>query len=331
MIVVKERTRPLRIAQLEALLRRIPNQHEKVPTIKKELVRRKVGYQGEQSLNYYFRFLNDPQLFLLHDLRLLGTNRSYFQIDTLLVSKSFIAILEIKNYTGSIYFDPDTYQVYRTSATHDDEILTNPLLQIQAQKLQLRDWLTAHNWPLLPIAKLVVFSDPSTKIVSTPTNLQLLKQVVTAPALLSKLESLQSTYSKDYLTDSGLEKLVQQLVHKHVPPACSDVLHDYRISAGTIISGVYCPSCQRPTLTRGVVVGKWFCPDCMIASKHAHLSALEDYFLLLNHRVSTGEIHAFLQTSNRQQAYDLVNKLPLARVGQFRARRYELMYPLHIP
>lgn len=331
MIVLKERTRPVRIAQLEALLRRIPNQHEKVPNIKKELVRRRVGYQGEQSLNYYFSFLNDPQMFLLHDLRLLGSNRTYFQIDTLLVSKSFMAILEVKNYSGSIYFDPDTYQVYRTSTTHDDEILTNPLLQIQAQKLQLREWLTAKNWPLLPIAKLVVFSDPSTKIVSTPNNLQLLKQVVTAPALLSKVESLQSTFSKDYLTDSGLDKLTQQLIHMHVPPPSSDVLHDFRISATTIISGVYCPSCQRPTLTRGVVVGKWFCPDCLISSKHAHLSALEDYFLLLNHRVSTSEIHAFLQTSNRQQAYDLVNKLPLHRVGAFRARRYELMYPLSMP
>lgn len=46
MIVLKERTRPVRIAQLEALLRRIPNQHEKVPNIKKELVVGGLGIKG---------------------------------------------------------------------------------------------------------------------------------------------------------------------------------------------------------------------------------------------------------------------------------------------
>ncbi|MDQ0207023.1 nuclease-related domain-containing protein [Alkalicoccobacillus murimartini] len=329
MAIVKERTGPLRIAQLEALLRRLPSDHEKVPIIQRELVTRRIGYQGEKSLNYYFSFLSDENMYLLHDLRLLGTNGFHFQIDTLLITQSYIAIIEIKNYSGTIYFDPDTHQVFRTSATHDDEILTNPLSQIQIQKVQLKEWLTKQNWPLLPIVKMVVFSDPSTKIVSTPTNLKIINQVTTAPALLSKIEALQSKFSTSHLTKSSLQKLAYQLARSHIVHN-PNILRDYNINERSIICGVYCPSCKKPTLLRGILIGKWFCPICQISSKHAHISALEDYYLLLNKSASSNEIHHFLRTSTRQQAYDLLKHFPLNRFGAYRSRRYELKYPLSL-
>ena len=327
MQVVKERTSPLRIAQLEALLRRLPSEHEKVPIIKKELMKRRIGYQGEKSLTYYFNLITDPNTYLLHDLRLLGPTGYHFQMDTVLVTPSFIAIIEIKNYSGTIYFDPDTHQVFRTSDTHDDEILTNPLSQIQIQKMQLKDWLVEHDWPLLPIVKMVIFSDPSTKIVSTPTNLKTINQVTTAPAFLPKLKALQTALPKTHLTISSLQKLTQQLASMHVPTS-SNILNDFKIDRSSIISGVYCPSCDEPTLIRGMIIGKWFCQSCEVSSKHAHIFALEDYFLLLDKHASSHEIHQFLRTSTRQQAYDLLKNFPLNRFGAFRSRRYELQYPL---
>lgn len=329
MTTVKDRTEPLRMAQLEALIRRLPHTHVKIPHIQEELTRRRIGYQGEKSLHYYFSFLSNEYTYLLHDLRLVGTKGYHFQIDTLLLTPGFLAIIEIKNYTGSIYFDPHTNQVLRSSTLTENELLPNPLLQTNLQKTQLKNWLAHHNCPTLPVLQLVVFSDPTTKIVSTSENAHLLKKVTTAPALLAKVEELQTIYSKPYLPKSEILKLAHHLAAHHTPLQ-TNILKEYNIPRNSIIPGVICPSCIKPTLVRGVIVGKWFCPSCQVASKHAHISALEDYFLLLNKNASSKEIHSFLQTTTRQQAYDLLKPFALTPLGEFRARRYELRYPLPI-
>ncbi|TSB44737.1 nuclease-related domain-containing protein [Alkalicoccobacillus porphyridii] len=328
MTIVKRRTEPLRMAQLEALIRRLPYAHEQIPQIQEELAKQRVGYQGEKSLHYYFSFLSTEQMYLLHDVRLLGTNGYHFQMDTLLLTPGFIAIIEIKNYTGTIYFDPDTHQVTRSTSHSNDELLPNPLLQLNIQKAQLKGWLAQQEWPLVPILQLVVFSDPSTKIISTPKNAHLLKKVSTAPAFLSKIRELQTLYSKTYVLNSELKQLADALAEHHTPLQ-SNILKEFNIKRNSIISGVFCPSCHKPTLVRGVIIGKWFCPECQVSSKHAHINALEDYFLLLNKNVSSLEIHQFLHTATRQQAYDLLKPFSLSPLGgAFRSRRYELRYPL---
>lgn len=46
-MIVKERKIPLSILKLQALLRRLPSPHPKVPVIMKELNKKEAGYRGE--------------------------------------------------------------------------------------------------------------------------------------------------------------------------------------------------------------------------------------------------------------------------------------------
>ncbi len=84
-MIKKERTEPVKIHKLEALLRRLPPSHQKYPLIEKELAMCKAGYRGEQALDFYLEYLPEDDHIIFHDLRLFDT-RYYFQIDTLLVT-----------------------------------------------------------------------------------------------------------------------------------------------------------------------------------------------------------------------------------------------------
>ncbi|MFC0188121.1 hypothetical protein ACFFJY_07460 [Fictibacillus aquaticus] len=58
-MIEKEKALPLKLMQLEALLRRLPFEFEGRQLIEVDLARWKNGYLGEKSLEYYLRFLDE--------------------------------------------------------------------------------------------------------------------------------------------------------------------------------------------------------------------------------------------------------------------------------
>jgi hypothetical protein len=66
-LIAKERTIPLIILILEALLRRLPMSHSKYQQISEELGRRHAGYKGEEHLDFYYRSLPKEKYLIFHD------------------------------------------------------------------------------------------------------------------------------------------------------------------------------------------------------------------------------------------------------------------------
>lgn len=104
-MIVKKRKVPLAIRKLRALTYRLPPNHPKLPLIMNDLKKREAGYKGECSIDFPLSFLEPKSYFIFHDLRLQDQSR-FFQLDTLLISKKFALIIEVKNMAGSLYFDP---------------------------------------------------------------------------------------------------------------------------------------------------------------------------------------------------------------------------------
>ncbi|MFY4775123.1 hypothetical protein [Metabacillus sp. RGM 3146] len=69
-MIIKPRNIPLHIQQLEALLRRLPESHPKRSFIQEDYLKNMAGYRGEQSVDYYFTYLDKDKYYILHDLRL---------------------------------------------------------------------------------------------------------------------------------------------------------------------------------------------------------------------------------------------------------------------
>ncbi|MEK5444453.1 nuclease-related domain-containing protein [Fredinandcohnia sp. FSL W7-1320] len=209
-MIRKVRTVPIIILILEALLQRIPQDHPKRPQIQVELVKRKKGYRGELSLNYYLELIDTPEFLILHDIRLTD-GKSFFQIDTLIITPYFYLILEIKNITGTLYFEDDSNQMIRT-LNNEEEGMHNPILQSLRHSRQFKNWLTQRKLPLLPIEHLVIISDPKTIIKASRPSI--FTKVMHSANLPFTFEKFQNRHTKESLTMKEMKRIAGT-IEKH--------------------------------------------------------------------------------------------------------------------
>jgi len=101
-LLYKERYAPLMLVGLQALIQRLPSSHGKFIDIQEEIRKRAAGFSGEGNFDRHIReFRPSYPYALLHDV-CLKQSGVYFQMDSLLITPSFIIIFEIKNLAGKI-------------------------------------------------------------------------------------------------------------------------------------------------------------------------------------------------------------------------------------
>lgn len=326
-MTLKERVIPWKLQQLRAIERRIAAVPAK---LKEDLNLYESGYRGEQNLDYHLSFLQGEDFEVLHDLRLRGENGFYFQIDCLVVTPHVLVIVEVKNMVGRFQFRDELGQMVRVWRG-EEVVMPNPLNQIWRQQSQLSGWLVARQMPLVSLESLLVFSHPSAVIQSSEPGTQALSKVIYAEGIVPRLEQLKSRYSKTrtFLQPSVKEKLVKLLVENHSPLLFS-VLDTYHIHPTQIQKGVHCPQCQAPFMIRIGRSGKWHCKKCKSKSKHAHIQALEDYYLLFKRTITNAELRDYLGLDSKMAANRILDKLNLQRVYSGRHCYYKLTYPLKL-
>ena len=72
------------------------------------------GYNGECQVDHYLKqiSLEEPYL-ILKELNLKSTNHSYISIDTLIITRKYFCILEIKTIKGTLMFQEHPPQLIR--------------------------------------------------------------------------------------------------------------------------------------------------------------------------------------------------------------------------
>ncbi|WP_203362848.1 nuclease-related domain-containing protein [Bacillus sp. REN10] len=317
-MIVKQRIEPLSLQQLQVLERRLPPHHVKKEAVVDCLTKEAAGYKGEKSLDYPLSLLppNDYQIF--HDLRLFE-QMNYFQLDTLIVTRQFLLILEVKNYYGTLIFDSNFHQMTRL-ADGKEEGFPDPLLQVNRQKEQLKRWLSRHGYEDLPIQTFVVISQPRTIIKASA---QVAERIIHSASLPLKIQQLEMKHPFPIIDFQHLSNLSHQLLNSHCPLR-TDILKKFHISPSELITGVQCPSCSSLPMIRRQ--RKWFCPRCEHTSKDAHLSALKDYSLLIGKIISNRQARDFLQISSEHIAKKLLKSTGLPYSGQTKARKYHLQF-----
>ncbi|MBM7692427.1 hypothetical protein JOC77_001857 [Peribacillus deserti] len=315
-MIVKNRTVPAVILKMEALLRRLNKQHPKRKEIESDLSKRLAGYKGEQSLDYYLNQLPYEDFIIFHDLRLFAAG-CHFQIDTLIISPFFILTIEVKNMSGTLYFDKDYNQLIRT---HNDkeEGFPDPILQSERHRLLLVSWLQLKGFSTLPVENLVIVSNPSTIIKSSPDYVISLERVCHAARLLKRIHEFKEFYNKKMCSPYRLNRLTHLLLKDHIP-LMSDVLSRYKLSEDEVIKGVLCPACHFVMERKQ---RSWHCKSCKLPSKYAHLKALEDYFMLLDSSITNVKFRKFLNIESRHTASNLLSSLKLPSTGKNKGTIY---------
>jgi hypothetical protein len=315
-LILKELREPIRLKQVKALIRRIRKDHHKLPIIEDDLKKRTAGYRGEEELAYYLKYLNENQYYIFYDLRLL--HNQPFQMDTLIISPFFALIIEVKNYSGTLFFDKYSKQLIRISDNKEDGF-PNPLTQVKRQKRQLKLWMEKRKIDFLPIEYLAVISQSKTIMKTTNGNQHIFERIVHADQLLEKIAEFEVKYNKESISKKDIQKINRLLLREHTPHF-PDILQAFGIDSSEIIKGVQCPNCLSFSMIRNF--GTWYCPVCKTQSKSAHQQAIYDYFLLLNSTLTNKECREFLQISSGRIVRNLLTSMNLPCSGTKKARIY---------
>ncbi|QOR66292.1 NERD domain-containing protein [Cytobacillus suaedae] len=312
----------IKILKLEALLRRLPINHEAKSKIQEELAIGKAGEKGEHSLTYHLKFIQGKNYQIVKDIRLRYMDDVFFQMDTLVLSSRLILNLDAKNISGTLFFDRDFEQLIRTTKEGKVDAFLDPILQVKRQELQLQSWLKKHKFPPVPIVPLVLITNPSSIIKADPKHIKEVKKVVIHSANFPfLLESLEKNYQKDILTTSQVNKLSKLLI-KHNIPLLPNYLEKFKIKKSDLLPGVHCTRCNTLPLNR--IKGKWYCPVCDHHLVNAHIDSLVDYYFLWGDTITNREFRDFLDISSKDIAGRLLTSLDLDFTGTFKDRVYSL-------
>ncbi|TSB45799.1 nuclease-related domain-containing protein [Alkalicoccobacillus porphyridii] len=320
-IIVKKRSVPNQLLRLEAFIRRSSHTPDKVVA---DYTKRKLGYQGECSIDFYLSMLPPNQVSIMHDLRLHSERNGYFQLDTLLLTPQGLIILEIKNYQGTLYFDEYSHQVTRV-LNEKEERIANPLLQVSRQRSHLHSHLISHGLPSLPIHTFVVFSSPLTILRSRSSQQTLSPKIIHAEAIPTQVESYVQKGKQKYLTLKQIQEIATLLNNNHQPDL-SNNLTSFNLNK-VIKKGVHCPQCNQIAMHREPRIQNWKCAHCNNISKVAHIFTLQDYALLFQPTITNLQAQDFLQISNENMIKYLMRKLKLKTTGQNKGRKYHIPIP----
>ncbi|RBP91487.1 nuclease-like protein [Cytobacillus firmus] len=234
-MIEKDRYIPIRIQKNHALLKRIAKNHSKRLMVESDQTRRLAGYKGEQAIDFHLSKLPEKEHMILHDLRL-SNGKHFFQIDTLILNPAFALILEVKNYGGTLYFDPDFNQLIQTNSKGEVKGFPNPIEQARVQSSEMKKWLLKRNINI-PIEFFIVISKPSTILKTAPGNAKMLQKVLHVQFLLKSIEKIKASHKKEVLSPKDMKKISRFLLKEHTPKQF-DILKHYEISISDIQTGL---------------------------------------------------------------------------------------------
>jgi hypothetical protein len=313
-----QRKTPPLITKLSKLLKRMPPSHIKTQEIQEELRNYKSGFIGEQSLDFFYRYLPKDRFHLLHGIRIEHENY-YFQMDTLIFTPCFILNLEIKNWSGHIYFDDHFSQVIRTYEEKKQAFI-NPIEQVKRQNYHLSQLMIHHKFTTIPIEHLVLMTNPSVIIEASPTYKEAFNRVIKSPALQRKFQEYSQLHQEPIFSPKQTKKLIK-LLSKLTTDYDPDVCERYNINKNELLKGVLCPNCEYSIMKKK---GSWKCSICNFSSKTAHIEALKDYATLISNKISNHECMEFLNLESSNKANHLLRSLNLPYTGSTKSRQYHL-------
>ncbi|OAK73846.1 hypothetical protein ABB05_05255 [Lederbergia galactosidilytica] len=310
---------PIVILILEALQKRLLENHPAGVPINEELGRRYAGYRGEQILDYYTKYLPlQKHHFIFHDLRLPISSEAFFQIDTLILTPYYLLVFEGNHMAGKLFFEPK--QLIR-ELNNMEESFPDPIVQVKNQQYFLKLLLKKYSFPFLPSDAFVVITNPKSIILLNPDYKEVLEKVIRPQALRFNFELLEKKYVNSILSHNELEKISEVLLQLHTPDE-PDVLAQYGLNKSEIIPGIYCEKCGQFSVNR--IKRFWRCHICNKKAEKAFIQALIDYRLLISTTITNREFRQFFGVDSIHVASKMLNSLNLPTRGERRHRKYEL-------
>lgn len=297
-MMTRRRNKPLILKKLEAIQRRIRPKHPKASMINAEVAKRLAGYHGELKLDYYLGYIPNDYV-VLPDITL-SFDRKDVQFDAIIISRRAIFVIEVKNFQGTISFDPQLRQCFREHRGTTDGF-DYPLTQTDNAIILLRKWLEQQNLSGLPIYPIISFAHAETIIKVVGERDPTLNHVTYVTSVPTKMMHIHDNLQKEN------RKLQSDIIYRILNATKEfdiDIMSQYEIAHTDIQTGVHCPQCQ--TLAMEWERQSWHCPTCQHQSKTAHHQALQDYQTIYHTHITNYKCRNFLHIQSRHIARRLL-------------------------
>jgi ribosomal protein S27AE len=318
-LIIKARKPSIFLMQLETLLKRIKPQHPNRPLIEKDYQKFRAGYNGEKSMDYYLADqIENKNTFLFHDLRLPHKDK-FFQLDTLILIPSVSIFLEIKNISGTIFFERKFKQFIRKTKEGVEEGFPDPLLQIERQSALLKKTFSKLKTPVMPLIPLVVISNPNTVIKSNDSTLS--NTILHAARVPFRINEILSSFPNEILHLKDMNRVKRALLKQNVPQAI-DVFDRYSLKSNDILKGVECRQCG--TFKMKKKNRRWRCDQCLYVDSIAYIEALKDFARLYGPSTTNRQLREFCLISSTSVANKILSSLNCPFTGGTKGRVYDL-------
>lgn len=289
----------------KCLLRRLPKTHDQYSTFQEEFSRLDAGIAGEQRVA---REMSDiPYNYIwLNNYQCLSPQNTPHQIDFILLSPHFAVVLEVKNITGNLYFQPESKEFYRVRIDGQLDYFRSPFDQAIRHQQLLEQLFEMWNTPL-PVTYAVVNTNTNSRIGTT----------------FEGLPIFHVSYLRVYLN---------QLMEKHPPRnfdllALKEKLQSFSVvfpprklvNNSELLTGIICNVCQtKMSYNQGIST----CANCNHRSRNGILETLRDYYFLVDTTISNSEFRWFSGIESKDRASKILSRLSLEKIGNHRSTRY---------
>ncbi|CEG21974.1 Nuclease-related domain protein [Planococcus massiliensis] len=310
-MIIKHREKPIKIEGYEALLRRMSLQHPMRNTISDVLKGAQAGIGGEERLDEMLEFFDPPYPHLfIHDLSL----PEKIQIDTLLITQSFLMILEVKNMSGKLRLTTNPSGLHQTLANGQEKTYKSPVVQAETAKIKMEKVLKRFSYPL-KIETAIVLAYPSQTMEGVPPGVNVWK----ADEVMVQLHRFQST--EPLITLEQMNAIGQLLLSMHQPYQPFPLAPKFNIAFHEIESGVFCEQCRVKKMNK--INRRWHCKTCNFFSGNAHLMALDEWFMIYKSTITAKECMNFLGLRDSDTARRILKNVDLEESGSRCFRTYQ--------
>lgn len=311
-IIIKFRKRPAKIDGYEALLKRLPIYHSKQETVEDLLKSSKAGYGGEKRLDELMKnFDPDYEYLIIQDLSI--SKDAELQVDTVLLTRSCIILLEVKNISGRLKFTVNPSALHQTTQNGKERGYKSPLVQMEMIKWKLEKVLKSLKYSL-PIHTFVVIAYPNQIVENTPPG----SIIWSADEVMLRLHNFRMPPEK--MNSDQLFNLGDQLLNLSSEYSPFPLAPKLDIQLDELEKGVFCPKCNFTKMNK--IHRSWKCPACEITDSEAHHEAIREWFMLIKPTISAAECKDFLGLAYSSTARNFLTHPRYNKVGSNKTRRY---------
>lgn len=298
----------------EALLRRYTGSNDELDKFQTRINQALAGISGEERVERsIYDCLRGADYVLCSNLQFANEADYSHQIDFLVLTPRFILLIEVKNISGTLYYDASLRQFSRLKYDNTLETFTtNPFDQISRHHEFLYYFLRRADVHI-PIIPLVINANQNATLDSSLRGLP----IINLSSLAFKLKDLSAQHAI-VANLADLQRIKQYLESQ-------TIIHETNryVPAESIQKGVLCPHCQFKSLMR-FESRTWRCISCHKNNRKALKFAIRDYRILIGKYMTNEQFRDWTGIQHKDTAYKLLQGLNLKATGEKRGRKYEI-------